>query len=295
MQTRMQKMPYKHIAAHLKKTELACRLHYHQLSHGSHRRKRTGSTSTASSTSSSSSKYSPTQFPLPGHDDLGTPLGSSPNGYGSVSPSRYGMNASPGRPQHKVLLPKPRMTPDDSPNRIHGLRINTAASMMHAVPVDTDRLQAIYNSHRSSFWESIAAEYGSDVSPAQLEDIWRQGLNMARRPPTPEESPNSRLGYPTLKPSPFPNFHTPVSANLDKHKDYSTMGHPAFATDRLPFPMATPTSTTSFDHGPLPGLGRSSSWSNASGVPATAITALLTENKCPRHSDYCVGGHCNHC
>lgn len=34
LQTRMQKMPYKHIAAHLKKTELACRLHYHQLSHG---------------------------------------------------------------------------------------------------------------------------------------------------------------------------------------------------------------------------------------------------------------------
>ena len=39
LQTRLQKMPYKHIAAHLKKTELACRLHYHQLSHGSHRRK----------------------------------------------------------------------------------------------------------------------------------------------------------------------------------------------------------------------------------------------------------------
>ena len=33
-------MPYKHIAAHLNKTELACRLHYHQISHGSNRRKR---------------------------------------------------------------------------------------------------------------------------------------------------------------------------------------------------------------------------------------------------------------
>ncbi|OBT59044.1 hypothetical protein VE04_01045 [Pseudogymnoascus sp. 24MN13] len=43
LQTRLQKMPYKHIAAHLKKTELACRLHYHQLSHGSNRRKRTAS------------------------------------------------------------------------------------------------------------------------------------------------------------------------------------------------------------------------------------------------------------
>ncbi|KAJ4351946.1 uncharacterized protein N0V89_007291 [Didymosphaeria variabile] len=52
LQTRMQKMPYKHIAAHLKKTELACRLHYHQLSHGSHRRKRTSSVSSATSCSS---------------------------------------------------------------------------------------------------------------------------------------------------------------------------------------------------------------------------------------------------
>ncbi|PFH57004.1 hypothetical protein XA68_15657 [Ophiocordyceps unilateralis] len=49
LQTRMQKMPYKHIAAHLNKTELACRLHYHQLSHGSTRRKRTTSFSSGSS------------------------------------------------------------------------------------------------------------------------------------------------------------------------------------------------------------------------------------------------------
>ncbi|KAG6016789.1 hypothetical protein E4U41_004354 [Claviceps citrina] len=49
LQSRLQKMPYKHIAAHLNKTELACRLHYHQLSHGSTRRKRSGSCSSGSS------------------------------------------------------------------------------------------------------------------------------------------------------------------------------------------------------------------------------------------------------
>ncbi|RFU79407.1 hypothetical protein TARUN_2862 [Trichoderma arundinaceum] len=48
VQTRLQKMPYKHIAAHLKKTELACRLHYHQLSHNSGRRKRASSVSSVS-------------------------------------------------------------------------------------------------------------------------------------------------------------------------------------------------------------------------------------------------------
>ncbi|CCC11380.1 hypothetical protein SMACR_02038 [Sordaria macrospora] len=52
IQTRMQKMPYKHIAAHLKKTELACRLHFHQLSHGSNRRKRTTSLSSHGSNQS---------------------------------------------------------------------------------------------------------------------------------------------------------------------------------------------------------------------------------------------------
>ncbi|KAJ4260503.1 hypothetical protein NW762_007244 [Fusarium torreyae] len=50
IQTRLQKMPYKYIAAHLKKTELACRLHYHQLSHGSNRRnKRAASVSSGAS------------------------------------------------------------------------------------------------------------------------------------------------------------------------------------------------------------------------------------------------------
>ncbi|KAF4591396.1 Myb domain protein [Ophiocordyceps camponoti-floridani] len=62
LQTRMQKMPYKHIAAHLNKTELACRLHYHQLSHGSTRRKRTTSFSSGSS-DVTSCRQAPTRSP----------------------------------------------------------------------------------------------------------------------------------------------------------------------------------------------------------------------------------------
>lgn len=54
-------MPYKHIAAHLNKTELACRLHFHQLSHGSTRRKRTASLSSGSSGSCGSSDPSSNQ------------------------------------------------------------------------------------------------------------------------------------------------------------------------------------------------------------------------------------------
>ncbi len=66
LQTRMQKMPYKHIAAHLKKTELACRLHYHQLSHGNSRRKRT--TSISSGSSASQSPVMPASMPSPARE-----------------------------------------------------------------------------------------------------------------------------------------------------------------------------------------------------------------------------------
>jgi hypothetical protein len=112
LQTRLQKMPYKHIAAHLKKTELACRLHYHQLSHGSNRRKRT--TSVSSGSSASHSPILPASIPSPIHEAASgrsnTPP-SSAGSYGSASPpvqlpSIMGStsNTSPRLP---TILPKP--------------------------------------------------------------------------------------------------------------------------------------------------------------------------------------------
>ncbi|TFB05904.1 hypothetical protein CCMA1212_001347 [Trichoderma ghanense] len=47
VRTRHQKVPYKQIAANLKKTELACRLHYHQLTHSSARRRHSVSTTSS--------------------------------------------------------------------------------------------------------------------------------------------------------------------------------------------------------------------------------------------------------
>ena len=111
-------MPYKHIAAHLKKTELACRLHYHQLSHGSNRRKRT----TSISSGSSASGHSPvlqTSIPSPIRENDGSTSRSvSPPGsagsYGPTTPgggiqlpsimSATGSNHSPRLP---TILPKP--------------------------------------------------------------------------------------------------------------------------------------------------------------------------------------------
>jgi len=307
----MQKMPYKHIAAHLKKTELACRLHYHQLSHGSHRRKRTSSCSSGSS--SNSSRHSPNQYTLGGDYDYT----SSESYFSGISPDlRFGaLQSSPGgRPQHKVLLPKPPISPDESPK--YGLRINTAPPTLPSQSsVDTDRLRAIYDNHRSSFWSAIAAEYGPDVSPNQLEEIWRHqpGSHFVQRPPTPGQSPD-RSGI--LKPSPFPTYNlgggvtsaiepnqTPLSAQA---------GSAVSAPDRLPFyPAATYSAPNAGSYaqtygagpgsfapptlGSTPGLlSRPGSWSQQPSGAPTAITALLTENKCPRHgnSGYCVGGNC---
>ncbi|KAH8902955.1 hypothetical protein BR93DRAFT_224029 [Coniochaeta sp. PMI_546] len=120
LQTRLQKMPYKHIAAHLKKTELACRLHYHQLSHGSNRRKRTTSISSGSSTGG----HSPTMLasipsPIHEHDGIGTPSRSTspPGSAGSYAPTSpnsvqlpsimHAGASTDASPRLPTILPKP--------------------------------------------------------------------------------------------------------------------------------------------------------------------------------------------
>ena len=112
-------MPYKHIAAHLKKTELACRLHYHQLSHGSNRRKRTTSMSSASSTTA----HSPTlpavaQSPIQEATSREITPPASAGSYGSDSPGHQTSVQLPsimgrtGSTSHlPAILPKPSNIP----------------------------------------------------------------------------------------------------------------------------------------------------------------------------------------
>jgi hypothetical protein len=136
-----------------------------------------------------------------------------------------------------------------------------------------------------------------------------------RRPPTPQDSPNSRAALPLLKASPFPNY----PASLEPSKDYGPVGHVLGSLSppehhqyqhRLSYPMAPPLHVSNHHHydsassspspPSLPPLmvdrqpQPASSWSTQAGVgvPATAITALLTEDKCPRHSEYCTNGGC---
>ena len=274
----MQKMPYKHIAAHLKKTELACRLHYHQLSHGSHRRKRTSSVSSTASSISSSAGHSPAYSMAVDHDmdySQSSRHGSPMSYTGSPHIRASSIAASPGRGahnQHKILLPKPRpLTPRESPEPLNALRINTEVAHQPSV-VDTERLRAIYEARRQQFWATVAADYGADVSPAQLEEIWRSG-SRAVRPPTPDASPDgSMMAHPILKPSPFPSY-SPLVDNSVKH--FSPMNISAVsAPERMPYVLPMPI--------PSAGRQRAGTWSSAprDNMP---IASLLTEDKNPRN------------
>ncbi|KAI0541855.1 hypothetical protein GGR58DRAFT_389847 [Xylaria digitata] len=230
LQTRLQKMPYKHIAAHLKKTELACRLHYHQLSHGSNRRKRTASVSSGSS--SEQSPVLPSINPSPSQESPSrdmTPPGSagshepgSPDYQNAIQLPRIisGNNVSPRLP---TILPKPASmtlstsmtspalsfpTPMPDSARSLGPSLFPQPSPLGQTPslrldctlppptaqVDIPRLQAIYAAHRSSFWGAIAADYGSGVSPIVLEQAWKANMfsGGSQTPITPAPSPNDR-------------------------------------------------------------------------------------------------------
>ncbi|KAI6382635.1 hypothetical protein MCOR25_000635 [Pyricularia grisea] len=147
LQTRLQKMPYKHIAAHLKKTELACRLHYHQLSHGSNRRKRTTSVSSGSSTGGHSPNMQAT-MPSPIHESRSvSPTGSagsyragSPVGHGIQLPSiMSASNNSNDSPRLPAILPKPASMgltiPPPNSSRGYSSSALSESGMSHNAPL----------------------------------------------------------------------------------------------------------------------------------------------------------------
>ena len=201
-------MPYKHIATHLKKTELACRLHYHQLSHGSNRRKRTPSVS------SGSSNHSPVM-----HTNAPSPIYESTSGPGTPDSYAYSMegqnvhlppaasllprsgSSSPQRTlgQPIAILPKP--SPSLQATTTPPLRLDCAIPVSGSTIIDYKRFAHIYECHRAAFWATIAAEYGQGVSPYTLEEAWSHGngnasgIYNAVAPPTPCISPEGGNVY----------------------------------------------------------------------------------------------------
>lgn len=187
----MHKMPYKHIAAHLKKTELACRLHYHQLSFGNKRHRRASSASPASSAQPPTSPPRPTtdmhqQRQLP-------PLNPSPAVSSRSSPCSDNYPMSPQ--SHVPILPKPMLSSHRAGQHTKSLRLITEdiESLQEPKPINMSLLNRIYNSHRAEFWSVIAQSYGSNISPSALEEAWLRTESPSLRsiyPPTPCGSPD---------------------------------------------------------------------------------------------------------
>lgn len=184
-------MPYKHIASQLKKTELACRLHYHQLSFGSKARRASAihnfERSSAPPPDKRRQSETPTpQRPLPAFSPPASPP--QPLEYSPTDPSKTPQN------QNKPILPRPIPSIHQrAPSASQPLRLVTEDMERYHERqyVDVTRLDRIYEAHRLHFWSTVARSYGCNLSPAVLEEAWcrAHGMNGSRFPPTPRGSP----------------------------------------------------------------------------------------------------------
>ncbi|OAT09072.1 hypothetical protein, variant 4 [Blastomyces gilchristii SLH14081] len=213
IRTRLHKMPYKHIAAHLRKTELACRLHYHQMSYGNRRRR----TESMSSISSISPLPTTQEYPLeykPSDNMYTAPSSPSPR---SIMPSTASsvVDSPQQSRSHVPILPKPNTStlpsvqsaPAANINSSLGLdtsifhsQDNQSSSFDHPESIDTIRLRGLYDTHRDSFWSLIASDYSKKFSfpPIKLEEAFFHAIFNSYRgrgtsPPTPCPSPQDAI------------------------------------------------------------------------------------------------------
>jgi len=214
-------MPYKHIASQLKKTELACRLHYHQLSFGSKARRASTINSFERSSASPPDKQRQSETPTPQRPlPSFSPPASPPQSweYSPTDPSKTPQS------QNKPILPKPvpnihqRTATESQPLRLVTQDMDYYYDRQY---VDAARLDRIYDAHRLRFWSTIARSYGCNLSPAVLEEAWcrAHGMGGSRFPPTPRGSPKgspSSLQAPSSMLSNMaPYTATPSSAMTD--------------------------------------------------------------------------------
>ncbi|KAI5813681.1 hypothetical protein BZA77DRAFT_115738 [Pyronema omphalodes] len=181
LQMRLERVAYKKIASKLDKTELACRLHYHQLSHGGNRRKR------------STSSTAPTTPPSSSSGSVDSPVVS-----GILAPGFSPVNAtSLAKTKGKPLLPKPANngSPNSSPINESALTTPKRAKVSKLrvdcnTAINREKLRRLVKSHEQKFWESIAEQYG-DIEPEVLRTYWTKGQG-TETPPTPAISPSSQ-------------------------------------------------------------------------------------------------------
>lgn len=196
----MHKMPYKHIAAHLKKTELACRLHYHQMSYGNNGRRRSDSVSSIGSLSTISAAGEPSDV---NHVMRLSPV-ISPRSTPEPGSQRA---ANEDASSHSVrapvpILPKPdgHMAPTTLEPPVplaYGKKVSGYFGQDVPMTIDMSRLEAIYKTFSASFWSKIAAEYSRDtqgIAPHLAEQaimgrFHHSGAAQKHLPPTPSSSP----------------------------------------------------------------------------------------------------------
>ncbi|KAK2734042.1 hypothetical protein FQN57_001877 [Myotisia sp. PD_48] len=215
LRTRMQKMPYKHISAYLHKTELACRLHYHQMTYGNNRKRRAGS---LCSSSSLDSTFHPVEDSSSDHKSTASSPAPQPSpGLASVSGSPLPSirHISSRSRTHIPILPKPVISSSEKhsqqlqsqaqtrPESYKQLHFSTPATrseeQAHRSPgrehyIDSARLRSLYDSHRDSFWAFLATEYskGGAIPGHKLEEAFFNDMLspfQGPSPPTPRPSP----------------------------------------------------------------------------------------------------------
>lgn len=224
-------MPYKHIAAHLHKTELACRLHYHQMSFGNSRRKRADSTSSVGSTKRRLTGLTSYDTLLEHSPYESMPSGTSPHSPPSAeadSPEWRTMDSSQLGKDHYSLADSAKLRVDESRGLLPAptdigrtLRLDTAFAMPTTVrrpkynDIDLSRLHSIYRANRHAFWANIANQYSTEqyVSPLQLEQAFLSEYKTSSGNGTfPLPTPNS-----TPKVSPDPSYSAPVLTAIEKY------------------------------------------------------------------------------
>ena len=191
-------MPYKHIAARLHKTELACRLHYHQMAYGSNRPRRT--TSVANTTDVSQALLLMKQSPTSNSNTPPTTATSSRSSEGSPECRLSRYNLTPPSAYDKTnVLPLPRSHNHDSVLSTslalnQDLRIDTKFTISSEPRLyksrapDRDKVRQLYGRHRQHLWQGIAREYSPDMrfTADELEASFLAGHH---GPNTPEDSP----------------------------------------------------------------------------------------------------------
>lgn len=163
-------MPYKVIASQLEKTELACRLHYHQLSHGGNRRKRTSSMSSSDSSPSTHSILDPLRRSISPPRSCSSPIDTMK----ILQRSTSGFQALNSPP------------PSDDANgqtsdAIKSLTSSSSSSKHKRVKrtldsIDREKLDQLVKSHTEKLWTAVAAEYGEEYSPEMLEKAWKKKI-----------------------------------------------------------------------------------------------------------------------